>query len=187
MGKAELLSKIKLEFEAEANKIAEETESHIRQMEKENTERISAKRHEIFAGLNKNLADVHKKDLIETDIKIRNLLLEVKQNLIDDVFEEAQAEIIKGPDYNLLIKNMLTRSVHGGEGEVVFSKEDSKNFSGDFIKKINSSLNLSPKYGDFRAGFILRYSGIEINNTFETIFGHLRKDLEMEIGKILFS
>ncbi len=190
MGKEELLSKIKLEFEAEANKIVEETELNIRQMERENEEKISAKRREIFAELHKNLEDVRKRDLIETDIKTRNLLLEVKQNLIDDVFEEVRAKI-KGSDYHKLVENMLMRSVRNGEGEVVFSREDSKCFTNDFVKEINShiknsSLKLSQKYGDFSAGFILRYSGIEINNTFETILGHLRKDLEMEIGKILY-
>ncbi|MDD5773326.1 MAG: V-type ATP synthase subunit E [bacterium] len=194
MGKEELLSKIKLEFETEANKITGETELKIRQMEKENDEKIAAKRHEIFADLHKNLEDIRRKDLIETDIKIRSLLLEVKQNLINDIFKEVQVKI-KGEDYHKLIENMLMSSVQNGEGEVVFSKEDSKIFTEDFINGINSKLKalgknsrfmLSKKYGNFSGGFVLRYSGIEINNTFETIFGYLRKDLEMEIGKILF-
>lgn len=194
MGKEELLSKIKLEFDAEAKKIVEEAEIKIRRMEKENDEKIAAKRREIFADLHKNLEDIRRKDLIETDIKIRSLLLEVKQDLINDVFKEVQAKI-KTEDYHELIEKMLMSSVQNGEGEVIFSKEDNKMFTEDFIKGINAKLTalgknsrfrLSQKYGNFSGGFILRYSGIEINNTFETIFGYLRKDLEMEIGKILF-
>jgi vacuolar-type H+-ATPase subunit E/Vma4 len=194
MGKEELLSKIKLEFETEANKIVEETELKILRMEKENDEKISAKRQEIFADLHKNLEDIRRKDLIETDIKIRSLLLEVKQGLINDIFKEVQVKIKSG-DYHRLIENMLMSSVQNGEGEVIFSKEDSKNFTDEFIKGINgkikalgknSHFTLNQKYGNFSGGFILRYSGIEINNTFETIFGYLRKDLEMEVGKILF-
>lgn len=176
MGKAELLSRIKTEFEAETNKIVEETELNIRRMEKENTEKISAMRHQIFADLDKNLEDVRRRYRTETDIKIRGLLLKAKQDLIDDVFKKVQAEI-KGADYSSFIENMLVRSVQDGEGEVVFSKEDSKYFN---------HLKLARRYGNFSGGFILCYSGVEINNTLETIFGHLRKDLEMEIGKILF-
>ncbi|MFH1288411.1 MAG: V-type ATP synthase subunit E [bacterium] len=195
MGKAELLSKIKLEFESGANKIVEETDLNICQMEKENAEKISAKRHEIFTDLDRNIADVHRKDMTEADIKIRSLLLEMKQGLIDDVFKEVQAKI-KGSNYHRLIENMLMSSVQNGEGEVVFAKEDNKSFTEDFIKGINGKIKalgknsrfiLSQKYGNFSGGFILRYSGIAINNTFETIFGHLRTDLEMEVGKILFS
>ncbi|MEW6087664.1 MAG: V-type ATP synthase subunit E [bacterium] len=195
MGKEELLSKIKSEFEKEANQITEETTLIIRRMQKENDESISLKRHEIFAALHKNLEDIRRKDTIETDIKIRNLFLGVKQCLIDEVFEKVQSEI-KVTDYQKLIENMITRSVQDGEGEIIFSKEDSKIFTDDYVRGINNrlktsgknaALKLGKKYGDFRGGFTLRYSGIEINNTFETIFGNLRKDLEMEIGQILFS
>ncbi len=194
MGKEELLSKIKLEFETEANKIAGEAELKIRLMEKENDEKIAVKRHEIFTDLHKNLEDIRRKDTIETDIKIRTLLLEVKHDLINDVFKEVEIRI-KGGDYHRLIENMLMSSVQNGEGEVVFSKEDIKIFTEDFIKGINGKIKalgknsrfiFSQKYGNFSGGFILRYSGIEINNTFETIFGYLRKELEMEVGKILF-
>lgn len=185
MGKAELLSRIKTEFETEANKIVEETELNIRRLKKENEEKISAKRREVFADLDKNLEGVRKRYFTEADIKIRGLLLKAKQDLIDDVFKKVQTEI-KGTDYSSFIESMLARSVLDGEGEVIFSNEDSTRFNEDFVRKINNRLKLARKYGSFSGGFILRYSGVEINNTLETIFGHLRKDMEMEVGKILF-
>ena len=104
------------------------------------------------------------------------------QNMPDDEYREVIASAL----LNLPLR---------GDEEVVFSTYDEHRLDQSFLDQVNELLSkqgrkgrlrLAPDRGQFRAGFILRTEGIEINNTFESVVKTLRDEMEPQVADILF-
>jgi V/A-type H+-transporting ATPase subunit E len=129
---------------------------------------------------------------------MRKKVLAAKQEMIDAVFMGVLQRIESMPDdeYKDIIMSMLLASPLYGDEEVVFSACDPHNLDQGFLNKVNEmlvkdgrkgQLRLSSDRGQFKAGFILRREGVEINSTFESILGTLRNDMEPLLAEILFA
>jgi V/A-type H+-transporting ATPase subunit E len=80
-------------------------------------------------------------------------------------------------------------------GEVMLSEKDAARMDGRFIDNINKRLSASGGKGTITlsgdrirtaGGFILKIGDMEINSTFEILFGMLRTELESDVVGILF-
>ena len=68
--------------------------------------------------------------------------MQVKQQLIDEVFKKAKENLqkISDEDYLRLISDMLIKSVVTGNEEVIISKRDRRRISSDFLAKLMRNL-----------------------------------------------
>lgn len=127
----------------------------------------------------------------------QNQVLQMKANLIDEVFKNAEERVLDIPEDNLLelFWNILETAAESGSGEIIFNERDREKFGTKFVaaanKKMrelekNSEIILSDDSADIKNGFILKYGDTEINCSLEKIIGVKRAKLELQISKILF-
>lgn len=134
--------------------------------------------------------------LSNAQLSIRNLKLEAKQAVIEDVFNEALISLqnLGEDEYFTFINNYILALKIDGDEEVIVGKTESK-ITPQLIEKLNANLILNGKKGElklsdekrhFNGGFILNKNGIETNCTFESILISKKDELEFEVFKILF-
>lgn len=128
---------------------------------------------------------------------VRNRKLEVKQEIIDRVYNGALNKLIElnKEEYLKFIKESILNLEIYGDEEIILSQNE-KYINKEVIEEINKELKnngkkgeirISDKKRDFAGGFILNKEGIEINNTFEALIVSLKDDLEPVIIDTLFS
>jgi V/A-type H+-transporting ATPase subunit E len=141
--------------------------------------------------------DAHKRMLAVAELEGRKEILGAKQDMISLAFKTAMEKLCALPDgeYQRLIEDMAVKSAITGDGEILLSEKDAKRMDAGFIENINrrlenqgkgGKLSLSAKTIQTAGGFILKYGDMEINSTFEILFGVIRPELEQEVVKILF-
>lgn len=130
-------------------------------------------------------------------LEARNSVLEEKQSLIQQVFEEAVSRITGMPveEYEDLLARQLMKVVGEEGGELILSPRDRERLGRRVVEKANESLEragsggrleLADETRNISGGFILRSGGIEINNSLESQIGSLREELEPSVVEELF-
>ncbi|HHY41447.1 MAG TPA: V-type ATP synthase subunit E [Thermoanaerobacterales bacterium] len=196
-GIAKIKERILSEAQEQKQKIIEEAKAEAQNIKKQ----YEHKAKEILDGIldkaAKSAEEKKRRILSMAQLENRKVLLQAKQQIIDEVFEKAKIALKKMPDeeYQKLIANMLINSALVGNEEVIISEHDKNRITPDFIEKINSTLQgmgkqaglkLSETYGQMIGGFILKSQDLEINSTFDSLINMGREELETEIAKILF-
>jgi V/A-type H+-transporting ATPase subunit E len=125
----------------------------------------------------------------------KKAILSAKQDIITEVIKKAYQKLDQQPDdaYFEMIRTLLKKAVHEGDGEICFSARDlkrlPKNFEQD-AKKIaagnGGSLKLSKEPADIENGFILRYGGIEENCTLTALFEEKSEQLRDKVHQVLW-
>lgn len=129
-------------------------------------------------------------------LEARNALLAEKHKMIDLVFARAHERVLSLPDkeYVKLINSLLINSAETGEGEIIFSPQDKGRITEELIERVNAALKAKGRQGNLKVskeqrnikgGFILKWDGIEINNSFEVLLQQLREELEFTIMEML--
>lgn len=125
----------------------------------------------------------------------RKTILQVKQELIHEVIEEAQ-EILSNlseDDYLERLRKLLAKHAQEGAGgwktgEIILSKEDKQHYGDKLTSECSTySLRISDTTRNIKGGFILQYGEIEENCTFEAIFTANADNLQDQIHNILFN
>ena len=123
----------------------------------------------------------------------RKAILSEKQDIIAEVFEEAEKKLISLPDdqYIDTIKKIAVKNALPEDGTIIFSAADKKRLPSSFEKDLNSALtagklSLSPDTIGTEGGFILSYGGVEQNCTFKALIDASRERLTDKVSKVLF-
>lgn len=141
--------------------------------------------------------DKKERILSRAHLDARNIILESKQNSINNVLNLAVKKIkaMDKQEYSLFLEEFLLNSVQTGTEEVIFSNKDKARFNKDLVNIVNeklkeqgktSELKLSDEPYNIPSGFILRSGGYEINCSIESQIRVLRDELEGEIAALLF-
>jgi V/A-type H+-transporting ATPase subunit E len=141
--------------------------------------------------------DKRERIISRAQLDARNIVLEAKQNSIDNVLNLAAQKIktMNKQEYSLFLEKFLLNSVESGKEEVIFSAKDRDRFDSDLIETVNmklkgmgrtGELKLSTEYSNISSGFILKSGGLEINCSIESQIRILRDELEGEIAALLF-
>ena len=158
----------------QAEKEAEEIEAAAKARSKENWERaVSA-----------------------AEMKRRRTLLGAKQQLINEVLEEAYEKVTGLSDeaYFEMRERVLERYVLPEEGEICFSQKDLDRMPETFHTKAKEiakgkggSLTFAEKAEKIDGGFLLVYGGIEENCTIKALFDSKKEELSDQVNRVLFS
>ncbi|MGI6620857.1 MAG: V-type ATP synthase subunit E [Bacillota bacterium] len=131
-----------------------------------------------------------------SDMQQKQMILEVKQELISQVFDEAVRRLadLPGDEYRALLIELIGRKADGSE-ELILSKHDESRLGADFGNAVNQALKAQGKAGKLKVsyvpdrlggGFILKKGLVADNVTFPAILSLIREDLEIELAKVLF-
>ncbi|QAT40285.1 V-type ATP synthase subunit E family protein [Clostridium sp. JN-9] len=192
-----LTSKIIEDAENTANDIIEESKKEEKRISQSFTEKGEAEKNKILKQAHIDAAAKAERAISNTKLKVRNDLLEAKQNLISKVFSTALDNLYKMSDieYKEFMKNYILALDIQGDEEIFIENKRQNIISEDFIKELNSSLIKNNKKGELKlgsvnrnitGGFVLVKNGIEINCTYESLLEYYRDDLEGKIVETLF-
>ena len=123
----------------------------------------------------------------------RKAILSEKQDIIAEIFDEAEQKLISLPDdqYIDTIMKIAVKNALPEEGTIIFSAADKKRLPASFEKDLNSRLKagrltLSDDTTRTAGGFVLSYGGVEQNCTFHALIDAGRERLTDKVSKVLF-
>ena len=170
--------------EGEALKIIE---SSYKSVLKEAKEKIEAARRR---------AEVEaKKSTATADIKAKHMILNAKEEILDDILNEAKRvfkDFIGADRYKSFLSNMVDRAVEtlGAENTLILVMEEDKKLIEDLIKekklkgKVEVKVDSQVKSGGFIAMTPDGRSKVDL--TLDSIFESLKDTLRMTISKVVF-
>ncbi|MGE5613396.1 MAG: V-type ATP synthase subunit E [Bacillota bacterium] len=196
-GTDKIKSKIMEDAKAKALQTEEQAKAEAGDIIDQAKREAALKEAEILKKAESDGMDLYKRMLAVAELEGRKSILGAKQDMISLAFKTAMEKLCALPDneYQRLIEDMTVKSAITGEGEILLSEKDAKRMDAGFIENINRRLENSGKSGKLSlsaktvrtaGGFILKYGDMEINSTFEILFGVIRPELEQEVVKILF-
>lgn len=123
--------------------------------------------------------------LINTNLEARKELLQEKQLLISEGFKKAGESLnsFSPPDYQELIKGILSKIKEKNITEIIFSKLDRERLSPEFM----DSLSWPSSLADLPYGFALKGERMYIDCTLEKMMEMVKPELIQEVSKILFN
>jgi V/A-type H+-transporting ATPase subunit E len=126
----------------------------------------------------------------------RKLILNAKQELINEVIEHAKTSLTHLPeeDYFSIIKKMIKKYALPKKGEIIFSHADKNRLPANLEAELSSILSdiqgaellISNETRKLDGGFILVYGDIEENCSFEALFMAAKESLQDKVYKFLF-
>lgn len=123
----------------------------------------------------------------------RKAILSEKQDIIAEIFDEAEKKLISLPDdqYIDTIMKIAVKNALPEDGTIIFSAADKKRLPASFEKDLNSRLKagrltLSDDTTGTAGGFVLSYGGVEQNCTFRALIDAGRERLTDKVSKVLF-
>lgn len=187
--------------EAISGKAGKESEQIIKKAEADRKEKIYTSKVLIRENIEKRLKEIeagYQKEIntqiVSLNKRYRLKLLEIKNNIIDNIFTQALDRVIKQPDkeYLALLERWLLRIDNNLSGEIFFNARDLNRIDQGFIDRINSLRNgagkiyLNKNSVDIKGSFIFKTKEFEIDQTLDTIIDYLRKELAPIIARELF-
>lgn len=124
------------------------------------------------------------------DLDKRKVLLNAKQEVIDEVFSEALKELVslKKEEYLDIITRLIKQYSEDGD-EIIKGKGD-KHITNEYVenlsKELKKKLSLSKEEGNFNGGIMLSQKGCDKNLTFEALLRLSRDENEYKVAEILF-
>lgn len=140
--------------------------------------------------------DILKKGESASKMKRRQMLLLARQELIDEVINDAHAELLSLGDaeYFGALKRLLESHALPESGSVCFNSKDLARLPEGFEDTIaqtaennGGKLVLSDKACDIDGGFLLVYGGIEENCSFDALFAAKKEELRDGLNTFLFA
>ncbi len=124
-----------------------------------------------------------------SQLKEKRLILQAKQEKIEDVFQSARKALteLSDKEYFDVIRKMITRYSTGEKGQIRFSAADQARLPADLAEAAKAAnLQISQESADIDGGFILSYGDIEENCSFEVLIETSREALQDMVGQLLF-
>lgn len=120
-----------------------------------------------------------------------------KRAVLEEVFKRARQKLAELPDadYRALMTRLMVEAAETGEEEVVVGANDQR-IDQALINEVNGQLASQQKKGNLKlaadkhnmgGGFVLRRGKIKTNVSLGVLVDQVRTELEIELGKELFS
>lgn len=189
MSLTDITNKILSDAKEKAEEITQESQKELDRVLAEKNQKIVQVIQDIKVhGKEKAIKIQEQTDFRERMVE-KNADLSLKQELINQVFEDAKEKLMNLDDEQFveLMVKMLNASDKVENAEVITSKEKE-----DLIKKALKKGGLSYKISEKKLkkgqeGFILSSDIIEIDNTIDNYINNSKKEFSVEVAKRLFS
>lgn len=127
-----------------------------------------------------------------SNLEEKQIMLKYKQAAISQMIQTGITYLKSLPDdeYFDLIYKMIKKNSSPNSGEIFFNSKDLSRLPSDFLKKANEiskgELTLSDKAISIDSGFVLKYSDIEQNCSFEAIALSSLEQISDQVSHLLF-
>jgi V/A-type H+-transporting ATPase subunit E len=192
-----LTSKIIEDAENMANEIISESKNEETKIIETWKERGEIEKNKILQQAHIDAVNKEERAISNIKLKVRNDVLEAKQELITKVFSTALENLYHMTDneYKEFVKSYILGLDIQGNEEIYVEKKRQTVVSEDFIKGLNNLLIKNNKKGELKigsnnrnidGGFILMKNGVEINCTYKSLLEYYNDELEGKIVEALF-
>ncbi len=195
-GLDKIISQIKDEADASAAEILNTAKSKadtIRRQAEEDCSELSARSETQNKAARE---DILEKSRSSAQMQQRRELLNAKQQLIDEIIDEAHSSLLALPDaeyFDSLLK-LVAKHAQPQSGEISLNENDLGRLPADFAtqasetaKKKGGDLTLSDKPCQIDGGFLLIYGDIEENCSFDALFSSEKENLQDTLHTFLFA
>jgi V/A-type H+-transporting ATPase subunit E len=197
-GTEKIKEKILYDARSRANSIEEQAKKEAQEILDKASYEAGLRKEAVLKEAENDGMETYKRMLAVAGLEGRKETLRTKQDAINAAFQMALDKVCSLPDreYQRLLEDMIVKAAVDGGGEIFLSQKDAPRMDKNFISNINQRVGSSGKSGAWTlspqpvktvGGFILKSGEMEINSTFEIMFGMLRTELEGEVVKILFN
>lgn len=192
-----LVTKINEDTEKRREIILKEAEKQATEIVKNKEDIANEIKEQIINKANDDAASLKEKIYDEANFKSKNIILAIKNKIIDDILEEAINEMssMDKNEYTDFITNTILSLDISGDEILFLNKTGALKFFEEDLNNLNQKLTEQGKKGeikiqtsqrDFKGGFILEKGNISYIYTFESIVDSNKESLEIEIAKQLF-
>ena len=196
-GAQRIIGRIMADATAAAEAERKEAAAKVAAIEAEAQKTAAARREQILAQAAKKAAEQKRRILGAAQLEARKELLSVKQQLIEEAFQQSLQELsnLELDAYQVVLRDLLLAVVETGNETIYLSPRDRERIPARFWEEINRALKAAGKEGrltlsgetrDIQGGFILESGGVEINCSFASLLEMQRDELEPAVAKILF-
>lgn len=196
-GTDKIKARILEDAQAKASEIVAQARKEAQEILNQAKSEAAQKKADILKKAEADGNEAYRRLFSTAELEGRKELLRARQEMVEAAFRGALQKIVDLPDreYQKLLEDMVVRAATKGNGEILLSEKDRSRIDKDFLSNINKRLkdagiegNLVLSKDSIRTsgGFILRSGDMEVNSTFEILFGMLKPELENEVVKILF-
>lgn len=119
----------------------------------------------------------------------RKMLLEAKQQMIQEVFENVVDTMLQLPqeEYFKLLLRMVDRYALQEKGCIHLSQQDLDRMPDSFTRELDvRQITIAEKPAQLSGGFILSYGEIEENCSFDALLAENREKLQDQIVQLIF-
>ena len=123
-------------------------------------------------------------------MKEKRILLQAKQDKIDEVFAQAKEQLLGLDDekYFEMIQKMIQKYASGESGQIKFSQRDLDRIPAALKEQLeDTGLLVSSEPADIDGGFILSYGDIEENCSIDVLISESKETLQDKISETLFN
>lgn len=128
------------------------------------------------------------------DMEARKSILNFKQNMIYDVFKDAERQLAALPkaDYISFLASLAAKAAVYGEEELVFNETDAKEVGKEVAKAANAilgsrgQLTVAEETRKIPGGVIVKHGDIETNCAIDTLVQLHRSELAPQVAELLF-
>lgn len=194
-GIEKITNEINADAEREAAEIISTAEESAKKLIDKTREECDAYMAAAGERTDKRLADEAKKTASQCEQAEKLIILEAKQDIIEDILRKAKAKLLiqDTSEYFETLATLLQSQVQPDKGELLLSDKDLGRMPADFKSRVQSiatkhggMLDISQETVDIDGGFILRYGNIEINSSFDALFDENRERLLDVVNDILW-
>ena len=192
MSKENLLSKIILDAEAQAEEIKTTAEQASAVALDNAITSFNAEFEKVISKAKTDGEEIITQAVLNAEIEARKILLKAKQEVLSATIERSLEKLMKLPDseYIALITDMIASVADDGD-TVIISRNDEKRLTAEVIAKISKvigkELTLSSERGDFLGGVILSQNGLDKNMTLENELSEIKQERINKLSTKLFS
>lgn len=192
MSKENLLSKIILDAEAQAEEIKTTAEQASAVALDNAITSFNAEFEKVISKAKTDGEEIITQAVLNAEIEARKILLKAKQEVLSATIERSLEKLMKLPDseYIALITDMIAGVAENGD-TVIISRNDEKRLTAEVIAKISKvigkKLTLSNERGDFLGGVILSQNGLDKNMTLENELSEIKQERINKLSTKLFS
>lgn len=189
--------RIRSEAETEADRICREAEARAAKIMEQKQEQAAIETAKLEGAYAERAEELKKRQAAVARLELRKQSLAVKQDMLDAAFAACHqlAQAMPAEEYSSILKDLLLSAVSKGTETVIFSAWDAGRLPKDFLKGINHTLSeqgltgalqAGPPSEGFRAGFVVRSGGMEMNYSFEAMLRIIRDEIEPKAAEVLF-
>lgn len=191
MSKELIIEKILSDAQQKASEIIATAEQKAEKLVKD-AETEAAQTMQRAVSEAKNLVpELLRRKLSVAELEVKKIRLKAKQDVLENVFEQAMQAIRALPkqEYLAFIENMLIAASEDGD-IVIVAEADKADVTQAFIDKIAAKkgikLSIGKAYGSFAGGLMLESKSCTKNMTLELELASLREEREAKIARMIF-